>query len=541
MRRFKIWGILSIALAIVSCQKPEPELVIDGGDLTVAYGEEFYLQASVNNLPEGEYRSKKYWRSSDETVVRAFDSNYGTFYACGIGEAVIYVDSDFLGDEVFSLSASCHVTVVDMEVTSLELDTTSCVLFPNDKIRLFKTYEPSNASFPEFYWSSSDKDVAMVNSEGEVSAVNIGECTITVKEVRSGLTAQCQITVVPVEMTSLKLSKTNCSIEIGKTHSLVASFEPDSVTFSELYWHSSDENIATVSNGIVSAVGIGDCVISVTNADNSLTAQCNISVYMTEITSISCAAEETMEQFGRFYLEANLQPINATRFGLRWHSSDESVASVDEFTGLVCCAAMGECTITISNIYNSVTAECHLTVIPIPVESLSLSKSFLYLPTGYYEKIYCWVEPLGAHGYHLKWESSNTSVVTVAEDGTVTAVGEGIATIKVTELGSGCTAECSVVVGTAGTEEEYVQDYIANNVSIKLIGSKWHESLPIMYFTFVITNNGNDTVYLKSANNRKLGTIDIKKHIEPGDTYEIDIPERELTWLFIMHNIMETK
>ena len=266
-----------------------------------------------------------------------------------------------LGDEV--LSASCHVTVVDMEVVSLELDTTSCVLFPNDKICLTATYEPSNASFPEISWSSSDEDVATVNAEGEVRAVNVGECTITVKEGRSGLTAQCKITIAPVEMTSLELSETNCRIEIGETHSIVASFEPDNVTFPELYWYSSDESVAIVTNGLVEAVGVGDCVIYVTNADNSLSAKCDVSVYVIEMTTISCLSEKVMEQYESFRLSADYEPMNAT-YGLRWHSSDESVATVDEFTGEVNCVGIGECDITISNLYSSAIASCRLTVIP---------------------------------------------------------------------------------------------------------------------------------------------------------------------------------
>lgn len=536
MRKFKILGILSIVLAIVSCQKPEPELEI-GDDLVVAYGEEFSINSfSIANSHENMFIGRRYWSSSNSGVVEVLDSEQGGFYACGVGEADIYLELWFDGDEY--LSASCHVTVVDMEVTLLKLDTTSCVLFPNDKICLSKTYEPSNASFPGFYWSSSDKDVATVNSKGEVSAVNVGECTITVKEGRSGLTAQCQITVVPVEMTSLELSETNCRIEIGETHSIVASFEPDNVTFPELYWHSSDESVAIVTNGLVEAVGVGDCVIYVTNADNSLSAKCDVSVYVIEMTTISCVSEKVMEQYDNFRLDADYQPMDAT-YGLRWYSSDESVATVDELTGEVNCVGIGECDITISNLYSSAIASCHLTVTPATVKNLSLSESLLYLPIGDSERLYCWVEPDYAYNQSLKWKSSDTSVMTVSEDGAVTAVGAGTATLTVTALdGSGCTAECTVVVGTEATLRSHVENYLTYKISI---------TTPTVFYNscyYVFKNTGNEVVLLSAIeykiSDAAKASDAINNYLGPGDTWERWFEIRGVVWTVEMYGFRYT-
>lgn len=531
MRKFKIWGILSIVLAIVSCQKPELEI---GDDMIVAYGEEFSINGfSIAHSPQEFFTQQIYWYSSNSDIVRVLNSEEGEFYACGVGEADIYLD--LMYNEGEQLSASCHVTVVDMEVVSLELDTTSCVLFPNDKICLTATYEPSNASFPEISWSSSDEDVATVNAEGEVSAVNVGECTITVKEGRSGLTAQCQITVVPVAMTSLELSETNCRIEIGETHSLVASFEPDSVTFPELYWHSSDESVAIVTNGLVEAVGVGDCVIYVTNADNRLSAKCDVSVYVIEMTTISCVSEKVMEQYDNFRLDADYQPMDAT-YGLRWYSSDESVATVDELTGEVNCVGIGECDITISNLYSSAIASCHLTVTPATVKNLSLSESLLYLPIGDSERLYCWVEPDYAYNQSLKWESSDTSVMTVSEDGAVTAVGAGTATLIVSALdGSGCTVECTVVVGTEATLRSHVESYLTYKISI---------TTPTVFYNscyYVFKNTGNEAVLLSRIKYKSTYTSTtsegINKYLGPGGTWERWFEIRGVVWTVEMYGL----
>ena len=534
MKKVRNLGIFFIVLAIVSCQKPELEI---GDDMIAAYGEEFSINGfSIAHSPQEFFEEQTYWYSSNSNIVQVLDSEGGEFYACGVGEADIYLDLIYNGGE--KLSASRHVTVVDMKVTLLELDTASCVLFPNDKIRLTATYEPLNASFPEISWISSDEEIATVNSEGEVNAVNVGECTITVKEGRSGLTAQCQITVVPVEMTSLELSETNCRIEIGETHSIVASFEPDNVTFPELYWHSSDESVAIVTNGLVEAVGVGDCVIYVTNADNSLSAKCDVSVYVIEMTTISCVSEKVMEQYDNFRLDADYQPMDAT-YGLRWYSSDESVATVDELTGEVNCVGIGECDITISNLYSSAIASCHLTVTPATVKNLSLSESLLYLPIGDTERLYCWVEPDYAYNQSLKWKSSDTSVMTVSEDGAVTAVGAGSATLTVTALdGSGCTAECTVVVGTEATLRSHVENYLTYKISI---------TTPTVFYNscyYVFKNTGNEVVLLSvikyKISDAATASNAINKYLGPGDTWERWFEIRGVVWTVEMYGLRYT-
>jgi uncharacterized protein YjdB/uncharacterized membrane protein len=92
------------------------------------------------------------------------------------------------------------------------------------------------------------------------------------------------------------------------------------------------------------------------------------------------------------------------------------------------------------------TAEFTVTQKGTPVTSLSLNKSSLALHTGNSEKLVAIVEPSDAT---LAWSSSNTSVATVSSDGTVTAVGNGTATITVSATdGSGKNAKCTVAVTT---------------------------------------------------------------------------------------------
>lgn len=524
--------IALIVLLMISC-KEEPTLgFVEGSRFEVAYGDTVKL--TLKYTPEDAFLSKVLWKSSDNRVVtrRVLEGTSpmlnGFYYAVGIGAANISAEAEINGE---SIIANCQVDVKEIMMTSLQIDSTTCTLKLGGKAKLTATYEPSNTSFPNLSWSSSDDNIATVNSEGVVSARKIGECTITVSDKKSGLKSQCQVIVSPIEMTSLKLNETDYSIEIGNQFKLTATFEPKNATFHNLYWYSSDESVANVSSeGDVNAISKGSCVISVKNKENNLTAQCNVDVYVVEMTKISCTKKKTIEQGESFILSASYSPSNATTYGnaLRWHSSNESIAIVDELTGQVESVGFGECSITISNIYNSVTTSCLLTIKPAKVKSLSLNKDEMYLPIGESEQFECTIIPEYAYDKNVKWETSDNSVITVSEEGVVTAVGLGKAIIKVTALdGSGCTSECLVCVGTENSVESYLTSYIYHNVSMtdEYYDSKWH---------FKVTNNGAERLYLKEIKGFRPTTapedlpVLYKEgvYIEPGETFEYN------TWAY---------
>lgn len=553
MRRL-FFAAVVILLTLISCQQEEPTLNIRQGDkMTVAYGEKFYLDLLIDNLTqtdidaEGGYWNVATWEIMNDSIVKQIGTSIpfghsAMFYACGLGETNVCAKKNINGE---LLTATCMITVSEMKMESLCLDTTFCNLKLGEEFQMNATYEPSNTSFPQLKWSSSDDNVATVNYKGLIRAKSIGECVITAFNYNSDLKAECYVTVSPIDMTSLQLSEASCKLELGEQHYLSATYEPTDVTYTDLYWYSSDENVATVSDGYINTVGVGECVVSVMNSDSSLTAQCNVSVYLTEMTSISCLPEKTTEQYESFYLDATYQPTNATIYNdaLRWHSSDENVAVVNEKTGLITCLEVGECTITISNIYNSITATCHLTVTPVLVQSLSLNESFLYLPVDDSKRLYCTINPEYAYNKELKWESSDNSVVTVTEDGVVTAISQGTATVKVSALdGSGCSAECTIVSNFESTLEEHVEKYIERNVSRYLSDTSWEYlgnlSFPIPVYTYTIINKGEERLYLKEAHFRALGATSIEKYIEPGETLKVKVAhEGTPQWRFEMYGV----
>ncbi len=92
------------------------------------------------------------------------------------------------------------------------------------------------------------------------------------------VTSSFTITVLNVSVTGVTLNKTSTSLTIGNSETLTATIVPSNATNKTVTWKSSNTSIATVLNGVVTAKGVGDAIITVTTADGSHSASCSISV-----------------------------------------------------------------------------------------------------------------------------------------------------------------------------------------------------------------------------------------------------------------------
>ena len=82
----------------------------------------------------------------------------------------------------------------------------------------------------------------------------------------------------PISVTSVSVDPTSCSLLIGQTKTLTASVSPSTATNKNVTWSTTDGTVATVSNGVVTAVGVGTATIRVTTVDGSKTADCEVTV-----------------------------------------------------------------------------------------------------------------------------------------------------------------------------------------------------------------------------------------------------------------------
>ena len=191
------------------------------------------------------------------------------------------------------------------------------------------------------------------------------------------------------------------------------------------------------------------CVVS--NSAGSVTsnaATLTVNAATVSVTGVSLD-KITLELFtgNTATLTATVHPDNATNKDVTWSSDNADVATVDN--GTVTAVGAGEATITVTTEDGSKTATCTVTV-TVPVTGVKLNKETLELFTDGSETLTATVQPSDATNQNVTWSSDKPEVATV-DNGTVTAVGAGEATITATA--GGITATCVVHVRKPATVE----------------------------------------------------------------------------------------
>ena len=286
---------------------PEPEVInvenvtLNSQNEELKIGDTVTLVATIT--PSNATNKNVTW-SSDNTNVATV--NNGVVRAVGEGKANITVTT-VDGNK----TAVCEITVLPKEepepdpepevinVENVTLNSQNEELKIGDTVTLVATITPSNATNKNVTWSSDNTNVATVNN-GVVRAVGEGKANITVTTVDGNKTATCMITVLPEEepepepepeptpepdpepevinVESVALNSQNEELKIGETTTLVATVMPSNATNKKVVWSSDNTNVATVNNGVVTAVGEGSANIKVTTVDGNKTAVCKITV-----------------------------------------------------------------------------------------------------------------------------------------------------------------------------------------------------------------------------------------------------------------------
>ncbi len=252
---------------------------------------------------------------------------------------------------------------VNYKVTGVSLNTNSLTLEEGGTATLTATITPSNATDQNVTWSSDNESVATVDQNGRVTAVAQGGATITAAV--DGKSAKCSVTVnaaAPVPVTSVSLDKTSLGLTEGDTETLTATVEPSDATNKNVTWSTSDASIATVTDGVVTAVAPGTATITVTTVDQSKTATCTVTVTV-PVTGVTLNKTRTSLYVGDTEtLTATVAPDNATNQAVTWTSSNPSVATVKN--GVVTAVAPGIAVITATTQDGNHTAACAVTVRP---------------------------------------------------------------------------------------------------------------------------------------------------------------------------------
>ena len=242
---------------------------------------------------------------------------------------------------------SCEQSAIP--VTSVSLNSSSLTLKEGETATLSASVQPTDATNKNVTWSSGNEQVVMVKN-GVVTAVKQGSTKITVKTEDGGKTATCSVVVEPkyVAVSGITLDKTTLSIYDDEEITLTATIVPENATEKSVTWKSSDESVASVSGGKVTAhkEGSTDITASIENAS----AKCVVTVNkrIIHVESVSLSAEHKRLKVGEtFTIDCTVYPSNANDYELTYSSKDESIASVSS-DGVITAVNSGKTTIIVS-------------------------------------------------------------------------------------------------------------------------------------------------------------------------------------------------
>jgi hypothetical protein len=168
----------------------------------------------------------------------------------------------------------------NVSATSVTLNHHEFMLAVGDTLPLVATVLPANANNKNVTWKSNNIGVATVDNNGRVIAVKSGVATITVTTQDGEKTAFCEINVKAgnIPVTSIRFDTVPTSLFVGDTFVLTAIIKPFNATDKEIAWNSTNNNVAKVENGKITALSVGSSVISVTTLRGNNTASCVVIV-----------------------------------------------------------------------------------------------------------------------------------------------------------------------------------------------------------------------------------------------------------------------
>lgn len=407
------------------------------------------------------------WDSSN-TSVATVDKNSGLVTAVGAGTTKITAASD---DGGYVDNITITVKGNGKELTGLSLNQTALTLKPEQTATLTAVLQPEQAQ-ASLSWKTSDESIVRVSgNEGTaiVTAVNPGSAEVTVSSSDGKFSASCKVTVSVSGSSdknhpSISFAQTSMNLTVGQTQSINLSVSPSGAEIGKVNWSSSSELI-TLKDGysatevVVTAINAGQATLTATTADG-LTASCTITVQeegSSTNNKVKLSINQLVLNAGE---EAQLQyMVDPVGTDLVWSSSNPRIADVDQkgyVTSIVTLDQTTEVTITAST-KDGVTATTTVTVMANTTggsnqgnsnqgnsnqnqnqnqnqgvqADLGLAAADSSVEVGR-DKLLDIQVGLPQNEVSVKCSSSDRNIVQVNNDGVVTGVSPGTATITIT-------------------------------------------------------------------------------------------------------------
>lgn len=513
------------ATCVIDVRVPIESFVLNKSNVTILAGETNVLAGIIG--PEDATTTKIEWSSSNKEVVKVTED--GLLIGLKKGTAIV---TAIIRDEAGLHTATCKVTVPEsliVDVLDVSLNKTSLTLEKGTRETLKATVYPSDATNTAVVWTSSNKNVAIVNANGRVTGLSAGKTTITVTTVSGGETATCEVTVTEeatVNPTGINLSHSALTLEKDAKGQLTATVVPSNADDKTVIWDSSDLNVAEVdSNGRVTAIDVGTATITATTADGKYSAKCTVTVTkpVVRVTGITISNTAlTLERDQTATITAGTQPANADNRNIIWKSNNTEVATVDS-NGNVKAVGYGTATITATTEDGGYSKTCVISVPEnIEVTGISLSSEKITVTKGRTADLKVTILPEDATNKNYTYEISDESVIGLQGKG-VKGLKAGTATITFTTEDGQYSKTCTVTVVEPETELTITSNVYQISVD-NIIYQVTPDTTVAEFKENIITNA--TTIILKNKDGIELTDTDL---VGTEATLEIslDVPNEE--------------
>lgn len=261
---------------------PVPTLTLDKTTASMDLYETLTLTAVKNNI-DGEVT----WSSSDTSKVTV---NGGVVTSLAEGKATVTASAG-------GQSASCEITVTSSgQIPTLTLNRSSAVIKVGQTITVTPTLKYKNQTVEADYeFSTADASKVSVTDKGVIKGVAVTggkSVAITVKASYNGFTTAKSLTVTVTDNVTFELNKSSVDLavsaptdeyKVSDTVTATVVDNGESVASPNIKWESGDTSVATVAGGVITAVGVGDTIVTATytsKAGEEFTVNVGVSVIL---------------------------------------------------------------------------------------------------------------------------------------------------------------------------------------------------------------------------------------------------------------------
>ncbi|MEG0397086.1 MAG: Ig-like domain-containing protein [Oscillospiraceae bacterium] len=272
--------LLAVMLALTGCgakitgiTAPETLSLETGKSASVVLAYEYEKpDTKTEDKAKAEAALKTTWQSSDAAIATVDEK--GGITGIASGEASITATSG-------AMSAVCKISVT-APPTWIEMPkSTYLTINGSDSAELKAKLLPEGATPIEIVYTSNDDKVATVDANGKIIAIGKGTATITATV--GVVKAETEVNVT-IAATEIKLDKTEGALTVGGSVTLRPTLTPADAETAAFTWVSSDEKIASVKDGVITAKAAGKATITV-NTKSGLKAEYTLTVQKKPVAS----------------------------------------------------------------------------------------------------------------------------------------------------------------------------------------------------------------------------------------------------------------